>query len=144
MSHNRQKTDFERFYLWWECPKTSQRDIAGVAYYNESNGDYRVVINFLPDNNYFLKSIGGPSDEWRYRLLSVKAKGGKTSRFIQGEGVLNQEKNEVVIRLYPFVKPLILSFNSLDSCSERINASSCHHGDEKGHSVSLLKGRVGA
>ena len=103
---NRQK---ELFYLWWHCPVTENRDMAGVAYYNEDSGDYRLILNFFPDNNYFLKCMGGDADRLRYRLVSVKEKGGKGSRFFQGDGFLNCTNNEVVIHAAPFSKLLVLS-----------------------------------
>ena len=88
---------------------TENRDMAGVAYYNEDSGDYRLILNFFPDNNYFLKCMGGDTDLFRYRLVSVKEKSGKSSRFFQGDGLLNKTTNEVVIQAAPFSKLLILS-----------------------------------
>ena len=99
----------ERFYVWWHCPHTQNRDMAGVAYYNERDGDYRIILNFFPDNNYFLKCVGGSEDSLRYRLISVKEKGGKGSRFTQGDGILNSKTDEIVIQVAPFSKLLVVN-----------------------------------
>jgi len=96
-------------YLWWHCPQTQNRDMAGVAYYNEESGDYRLILNFFPDNNYFLKCVGGDSESPRYRLVAVKEKGGKGSRFFQGDGFFNNKTNEVVIQTAPFSKLLVMN-----------------------------------
>jgi hypothetical protein len=99
----------ERFYLWWHCPQTQNRDMAGVAYYNEGDGDYRLIINFFPDNDYFLKCIGGANDQYRYRLVAVKKRDGKAGRFYQGDGIFNKATNEIVIQAAPFSKFLVMS-----------------------------------
>lgn len=106
----------ERFYVWWYCPQTKLRDMAGVAYYNEKNGDYRLILNFFPDNNYFLKCLGGGTNEpCHYRLLSVKERKGKKGRFFQGEGVLDNVANEIIIQTAPFSKWLVVSLSESSS-----------------------------
>lgn len=105
----------ERFYLWWLCPQTQSRDMVGIAYYNEKDGDYRLILNFFPDNNYFLKCIGASSEQCRYRLVAVKERGGKSSRFFQGDGILNNETGEIVIQTAPFSKFLVMTLNGVSS-----------------------------
>lgn len=99
----------DRFYLWWHCPINQSRQMAGVAYYNKQSGDYRLIINFFPDHQYFLKCLGGTEESCHYRLLSVRKRGGKGSRFFQGEGVLVNSTREIVIQTAPFSKWLIVS-----------------------------------
>ena len=107
------QTEREYFHLWWHCPQSNKRDMAGVAYYDDADGDYRIVLNFFPENFYFLKSIGSTNDQCLYRLVSVKPRGGKGSRFFQGEGFLNKATNEVVIRTAPFSKLLVLGLDGI-------------------------------
>lgn len=105
----------ERFYLWWACPDTQRRERAGVAYYNEEKGDYRLMLNFFPGNNYFLKYSGGDEFYSKYKLYAVKGKGGPKDRFLQGEGVLNRSSEEVVIQVAPFQKLLVINLRENDS-----------------------------
>ncbi len=121
---NNQNNNFkerEHFYLWWHCPQTQNRDMAGVAYYDEEDGDYRLVLNFFPDNVYFLKCIGATSDQCRYRLIAVKPRGGKGSRYYQGDGILNNSANEIIIQAAPFTKLLVMSLKGKKSNKENQN-----------------------
>ncbi len=101
----------EFYYMSWFCPQTGSREIAGVAYYNEESSDYRLIINFFPENNYFLKCSEVLDGVCHYKLLAVKQRGGASSRFFQGNGVLNRGKNEITIKVAPFSKLLIINLN---------------------------------
>ncbi len=117
---NEKKLD-ERFYLWWHCPQTQNRDMAGVAYYNEDTGDYRLVLNFFPNNDYFLKFVGGTDDHCRYRLIAVKERQGGGGRFFQGEGILNKSTGQILIQAAPFSKLLVVSLDEEDSFKKEVN-----------------------
>ena len=118
---NNNLNEREHFHLWWHCPQTQNRDMAGVAYYEEGDGDYRLILNFFPDNVYYLKCIGADSDQCHYRLIAVKPRGGKGSRFYQGDGILNNKANEIVIQAAPFSKLLVMSLNGIKQNRENRN-----------------------
>ncbi len=115
----------ERFYVWWHCPHTNSREMAGVAYYNEKNGDYRLILNFFPDNHYFVKPMGGEAGRpCRYRLISMKPmkeRGGRTKIFTQGEGFLDPSTHEIIMQPAPFFKQLVVSLR--DESKNSLNHS---------------------
>lgn len=99
----------EHFNLWWHCPISQSREKAGVAFYDDRSGDYRVYLNFFPDSRYLLRCMGGSSECLKYRFLSCPKNGGGMKRYQQGEGLFVRPAGEIVIQTAPFSKLLILS-----------------------------------
>lgn len=106
----------EKYDLWWMDCRNNRRYPAGVAFYDEKYGEYRLKIDFLqtiqdePDQIY-LKPVGTTDDRLLYRAEGVVKKNGRFhSRRPIGEGYLLKEgEDEVNIELGPFEKTLILS-----------------------------------
>lgn len=40
----------EKFSLQWLCPLTGRKHPAGVAFFNEEQGDYRLKVDVMPDD----------------------------------------------------------------------------------------------
>jgi len=101
----------ETFYLWWCDSNRGTRKPAGVAFFDKEFGDYRFKLDFFPDNQYYLRCLGGDSVTIRYRLEVVhKNKEGKFLRRVPvGEGYRNA-LGEVRIAPFPFEKELVLVF----------------------------------
>lgn len=99
----------ETFYLSWLDSKKGTRKPAGVAFFDSEFGDYRLKLDFFPETQYYLRSMGGDSVTVRYRLEVVhKSKEGKFQRRVPvGEGS-SFTSGEIRIAPFPFEKELIL------------------------------------
>ncbi len=99
----------ETFYLSWLDPQKGTRKPAGVAFFDTEFGDYRLKLDFFPDNQYYLRCLGGDNNVVRYRLEVVhKNKEGRFMRRVPvGEGYATPT-NEVRIAPFPFEKELVL------------------------------------
>lgn len=100
----------ETFYLSWHDPKTGMRRPAGVAFFDGEFGDYRLKLDFFPDNQYYLRCLGTDNLIARYRLEVVhKNKEGKFLRRVPvGEGFLSPS-GEVRVQPFPLDKELVLA-----------------------------------
>ena len=99
----------ETFYLWWIDAQKGSRKPAGVAFFDNEFGDYRFKLDFFPENQYYLRCLGGDNLTVRYRLEVVhKNKEGKFLRRVPvGDGYCNA-LGEVHISPFPFEKELVL------------------------------------
>ena len=102
----------ETFYLWWLDPKNGTRKPAGVGFFDNEFGDYRLKLDFFPECKYYLRCVGGDSATVRYRLEVVhRNKDGKFMRRVPvGDGCVTTQ-NEIRIEAFPFEKELLLSLN---------------------------------
>ena len=99
----------ETFYLSWLDSKRGMRKPAGVAFFDSEFGDYRLKLDFFPETQYYLRSMGGDGVTNRYRLEVVhKNKEGKFQRRVPvGEGC-SLASGDIRIEPFPFEKELIL------------------------------------
>lgn len=99
----------ETFYLWWFDATKGTRKPAGVAFFDNNFGDYRFKLDFLPENQYYLRCIGGSTERVEYRLEAIhKNKEGKFLRRVPiGEGS-SMPNGDVRITVFPLDKELIL------------------------------------
>jgi hypothetical protein len=111
-----EKVKTETFYLSWFDAKDGSRKPAGVAFFDDEFGDYRFKLDFFPDNQYYLRCLGGDNVTTRYRLEVVhKNKDGKFLRRVPvGEGYANV-LGEVHIRPFPFDRELVLTLKETES-----------------------------
>lgn len=109
----------EKFYLWWMCRDSDRRLPAGVAFYDEKYGEYRLKIDFIQalqdkqDHQFYLRPIGKVDERFLFRAEAVLKKDGKfAGRYPVGEGYASSDTGgEVHIDLGPFEKILVLSLN---------------------------------
>lgn len=109
----------EKFYLWWKDRNSDHRLPAGVAFYEEKYGEYRLKIDFLQalqdkkDHQFYLKPIGSVENRLLFRAEAVLKKDGKyAGRRTIGEGVCSKEtNNEVYVDFGPFERLLVLTLD---------------------------------
>ena len=100
--------------LWWFDTDEKSYDPAGVAFYDEKFGEYRLKIDITPETCYYLKPITGNEKETTYRIeVVIKSNGKFKFRRPVGKGYNDATKsNDVVIQLGPYSKLLVMSENS--------------------------------
>lgn len=104
-------TKSEKFKLQWLCSQTGKAQPAGVAFYNESQGDYRLKIDALPDDKLiFLKLTGASDGSIYYRVETVVKKNGQPTHRIQiGQGYSRSEGGfPVYMDIGPYSKVLVM------------------------------------
>ena len=99
---------------WVDTEKGRERQAAGVAFYEEQYGEYRLKLDMFPHNQYYLKPIGSKDGIVHYRVESVLKINGKFDRRRPvGAGYSGPESpNDIFIEFGPFSKILILSKRS--------------------------------
>lgn len=118
MNQQNQKT--EKFYLWWMDRNRQTRLPAGVAFYEEGYGEYRLKIDFLQalqeaqDLKFYLKSVGASDDRILFRAEAAVKKNGKfAGRYPVGEGYSSKATDgEIFIDFGPFEKALVLTLKN--------------------------------
>lgn len=101
----------ETLRLFWLCEKTGKRIPAGVAFYNESENDYRLKIDTMPDDKIiFLKAIGVMQEQIRFRVeIGVRKLGKVVHRAEIGTGSANvTDGYPVFMEIGPFSKTLVM------------------------------------
>ena len=95
--------------LWWVDEKKSSP--AGVAFYNETFGEYQLKINILPDTAFYLRPVSWEEGGGQYRVDVVIKKGGKFKcRRPVGKGHSGvEDEDKIIIELEPYTKLLVLS-----------------------------------
>jgi len=100
--------------LWW-FDKQSKRNIpAGVAFYDESFGEYRLKLDINPDTQYYLRPTGAQNEMVEYRAEVVIKKDGKFhQRKVVGVGYSSKETDgDIFIDFGPFSKTLVLGMSN--------------------------------
>ncbi len=94
--------------LYWVNPKSGRRSNAGVAFYNESKGDYRLKIDtFCDDKVVYLKPVSMMDGVINYRVEATK-KGGQYRSEI-GVGHANVDDGyPIYMDIGPFDRTLVL------------------------------------
>ncbi len=98
-------------YVWWYDQQTGEKDLAGVAYYNEWTGNYNLTLNFFPNNKYEIQSVGYKDDISHYRIVSylLNPQGKKIHQYKQGTGFLDQVSGDILIKTAPFNKFILIT-----------------------------------
>lgn len=97
--------------LYWLCKSSGKRFPAGVAFYNEANGDYRLKVDtFCQDKSVYLKPVALQNEMIQFRVESVlRKKEGPGQRVEIGFGEANAAKGfPIVMNIGPFDRALIM------------------------------------
>ncbi len=99
--------------LYWLCNQTSRRYPAGVAFYNEANGDYRLSIDTFCENKVvYLKPVSMTEELVNFRVESAIRKKdgiGVHHRAEIGVGHANAEDGfPIYMDIGPFDRTLVL------------------------------------
>ena len=98
------------FRLCWTHEKGSIP--AGVAFYDENFGEYRLKIDIQPETIFYLKPISWEEERAQYRVEVVIKRGGVFRYRRQvGRGYSSKLENaeSIVMEIGPYSKPLVLS-----------------------------------
>lgn len=97
-------------HLWWFDKEQERYLPAGVAFYEESYGEYRLKIDVHPENQYYLRPILSTESGTQYRVeVVIKKKGKFKDRKAVGEGYTNQSTHgDIFINIGPYTRVLIL------------------------------------
>ena len=101
----------EKLSLYWLCNQTGRKHQAGVAFFNETQGDYRLKIDALPDDKMiFLKLSGASEGVVHYRVETVVKKNGRVTHRTQiGTGYSKSECGfPVFMDIGPYSRTLML------------------------------------
>ena len=72
---NNEKTKCHRLY--WHCAESGQRYPAGVAFFNEPQGDYRLKVDMFPEDKVvYLKPISMTDGVINFRVEATVRKNG--------------------------------------------------------------------
>ena len=100
----------ERLNLYWLCNQTGRKHSAGVAFFNEEQGDYRLKIDVMPeDKTLFLKAVSSSEGVTYYRVeAAVKKAGRVVHRAEVGSGHSKKEESTIYMDIGPFARTLVL------------------------------------
>jgi hypothetical protein len=98
--------------LFWVCDQSGRKFPAGVAFYNEGKGDYRLCVDaFCESKAFFLRPVSMADEMITFRVESAvrKAEGGLHKRREIGSGRANAENPfPVVMEIGPYDRVLVL------------------------------------
>lgn len=101
----------ETFNLFWLCNQTGRKHPAGVAFFNEPQGDYRLKIDTMPDEKLIYLKVSSMSDGVIYYRVeaAVKKAGRITHRSEIGSGHANANDGyPIYMDIGPFSRTLVL------------------------------------
>lgn len=101
----------EKFGLKWLCPLTGRKHPAGVAFFNEEQGDYRLKVDVMPDDKVLYLKVASMADgKVFYRVeAAVRKNGHVTHRAEIGSGYANvNEGYPIYMDIGPFSRQLVL------------------------------------
>ncbi len=104
----------EKFNLYWLCSQTGKTLPAGVAFFNETQGDYRLKIDAFPDDKLvFLKLTSASEGTVHYRVETVVKRAGQATHRTQiGSGYSKSESGlPVFMDIGPYSKVLMLELS---------------------------------
>jgi hypothetical protein len=97
--------------LFWECPESGRRIPAGVAFYNDRQGDYRLCIDAFCDTKvYYLRPVSMSEGVINFRVESMvnKPDGIRQRREIGVGHASASEHYPVFMEIGPYDKTLVL------------------------------------
>ncbi len=100
----------ETLNLFWLCEHAGKKYPAGVAFYNQEQGDFRLKVDLLPEDKVlFLKAVSSSGDVTHFRVESAVRKSGRiTHRAEVGTGYLRDGDPSIYMDLGPFSRTLVL------------------------------------
>ena len=104
----------ETFYLWWHNNYTQKLNNAGVAFYDERFGEYKLNIDMWPGVEYILRPVGHENDKTIYRgEVTVRKNGKYFKRMPVAEGFSDESTEGYIhVQFWNLEKPLFLTFNA--------------------------------
>ena len=120
MENNNENGKPEVFRLWWKRKDSERRIPAGVAFYDEKYGEYRLKIDYLQalmdkaDPCFYLRTVGSEDNKILFRAETVLKKDGRfMGRRPVGEGYSSKETDgEVYIDFGPHEKLLVMTLKN--------------------------------
>lgn len=102
----------EKFKLSWLCPQTGKKQPAGMAFYNEEQGDFRLKIDVFPEEKLiYLKTTSVDEQKAHYRIEAAVRRQGQRSmhRSEIGSGyALVGEGFPIYMDIGPYTRQLVL------------------------------------
>ena len=101
----------EKLNLFWVCAQTGRRYPAGVAFFNEEQGDYRLKIDALPEEKLiYLKVSSMNEGVVYYRVEAAVKKDGRVIQRVEiGSGQSDAENRyPIVMDIGPYSRNLVL------------------------------------
>ncbi|OQW48794.1 MAG: hypothetical protein A4S09_13430 [Proteobacteria bacterium SG_bin7] len=101
----------EKLSLKWLCPLTGKTHPAGVAFYNQDQGDYRLKVDMLPEDKVlYLKTSSMTEGKVFYRIeAAVRRNGRVTHRAEVGTGYASvNEGYPIYMDIGPYSRQLVL------------------------------------
>lgn len=101
----------EKFNLYWLCTQTGKKHPAGVAFFNDGAGDYRLKIDTMPDDKLiFLKVSSLNEGVILFRVEAAVRKNGRvTHRAEIGTGKADAETGyPVYMDIGPYSRQLLM------------------------------------
>lgn len=101
----------EKFSLQWLCPLTGKKHPAGVAFFNEEQGDYRLKVDVMPEDKILYLKVSSMTDKKvLYRVEAAVRKNGRvTHRTEVGTGYANVDEGyPIYMDVGPFSRQLVL------------------------------------
>lgn len=81
---NSENKKAEKLVLSWLCTQTGKKIPAGVAFFNETQGDYRLKIDAFPEDKIvYLKPTGARDGNAYYRVETAVRRGGQVTHRAQ-------------------------------------------------------------
>ena len=96
--------------LWWFDREEKKYLAAGVAFYDDKYGEYRLKIDINPETCYYLRPIASVEGKRLYRAeVVIKSNGKFKFRRTVGEGYSNDlTDGNIIVRFGPYEKLLVL------------------------------------
>lgn len=101
----------EKFNLFWVCNLTGRKHPAGVAFFNESAGDYRLKVDTMPEEKIiFLKPTSVVDGTIYFRIEAVVRKEGRVGHRAEiGTGKADaKEGYPVTMDIGPYSRNLVM------------------------------------
>ncbi len=111
---DKEKRD-KKFSLCWIDKQSGQKFPAGIAFYHEDKGDFRLKVDVLPDEKLvYLRPIRSENNEVQYRIDVLLKRNGQFMRAAPiGTGYSNsQTGNYIFMDLGPFSRSLALDMGA--------------------------------
>lgn len=110
VNKNNQNQKSQRLQLNWLCSQTGRKQPAGVAFFNQEQGDFRLKVDIMPeDKTLFLKAVSSSDDTTYYRVESAVRKDGRVvHRAEVGSGYAKKNDSVVYMDIGPFSRMLVL------------------------------------
>ena len=94
--------------LYWLCSQSGRRYPAGVAFFNESKGDYRLKVDaFCEEKSVYLKPVSMLDGVVNYRVEATKKGGQFRAEIGVGHASVN-EGYPIYMDIGPYDRTLVL------------------------------------